>query len=134
MVQPSSSQAAPGPEQSPEKPQAVRMNAPARATDQQPVQQPLQFQPTEIPRFEPFRNGKVFSVAKLVLGCFNLVFAIIALGLSLDLAITGGAWGDDFIADIIIAVAVRPPPPFATTGTPNNHDPSAHLVILHGRG
>lgn len=106
--QPSSSYAAPAAEQQtlPEKPVAARFSTPVHATYQQPGQQ--QFQPLEIPKTEPFTPSKPFSVAKLVLGGFNLAFAIIALGLSLGLVSTSFSF-DTFIVVIIMAVTVRLP-------------------------
>ncbi|KKY34794.1 hypothetical protein UCDDA912_g05223 [Diaporthe ampelina] len=66
----------------PEKPAAARLSSPAQPVNSLPAQQ--QFQPVELPRAEPFKTSKPFAVAKLALGSFNLVFAIIALGLSLS--------------------------------------------------
>lgn len=107
--QPSSSQAASAPDQSlPEKPVTARFITPAHATNQQPGQQ--QFYPVDMPKLEPFVPSKPFSVAKLVLGGFNLVFAIIALGVSLGV-VTAGFSFDSFIVVIIIAVTVRLPQP-----------------------
>lgn len=85
----------------PEKSVAARFSTMAHDTHQQPGQQ--HFQPLGLPKVEPFAPSKPFSVAKLVLGGFNLVFAIIALGLSLGLVSTSFTF-DTFIVVIIMAV------------------------------
>ncbi|KAI3391448.1 hypothetical protein diail_7337 [Diaporthe ilicicola] len=83
----------------PEKPTAARMSTPGHAANhQQPA--PQQFQPVELPKPEPFRTSKPFAVAKFALGSFNLVFAIVALGLTLGLVTDSYAF-DSFIAVII---------------------------------
>ncbi|ROV97988.1 hypothetical protein VMCG_07045 [Cytospora schulzeri] len=98
--QASSSQAAPTAQQTlPEKPAAARFSTPAHAPYQLSQQQ---FQPLELPKVEPYKPSKPFAVAKLVLGGFNVVFAIIALGLSLGLVSSSYAF-DAFIIVIIIA-------------------------------
>ena len=102
MENPSSTQ--PG---GPEKPAAARFSTPAQPVNGHPAQQ--QFQPIELPRAEPFKTSKPFAVAKLVLGSFNLVFAIIALGLSLGVVTTSFSL-DSFIGVIICLSLVRPPP------------------------
>lgn len=124
MDNPSSSQSAPASEPTlPERPASARLTTAAQATSQQTGQQqrpPMpQFQPCEITGVQPFRPSKPFSVAKLVLGCFNLVFAIIALGLSLGL-VTMSSTFDSFIGVIIMAVTVRQqlsPPPHPLSNT-----------------
>lgn len=106
--QPSSSQAAQSSIQNlPEKPVAARFGTPpAHAMNQQPGQQ--QFQRVELPKVEPFMPSRPFSLAKLVLGAFNLVFAIIALGLSLGL-VTASFTFDSFIVVLIILATVTSP-------------------------
>lgn len=96
----------------PEKPAAARLSSPAQPANGQPTQQ--HFQPIDvIPKAEPFKPAKPFAVAKLVLGSFNLVFAIVALGLSLGLVMPTYAMSS-FVGVIICACLVRPPPPKKT--------------------
>ncbi|KAK2614665.1 hypothetical protein N8I77_001471 [Diaporthe amygdali] len=82
----------------PEKPAAARFSTPNEAVNNQPA--PQQFQPMELPKPEPFKTSKPFAVAKLVLGSFNLVFAVVALGLTLGLVTTSYSL-DSFIGVII---------------------------------
>lgn len=87
--------------QLPEKPSAVQFNMPQH----QHQQQQQHFQPVELPKVEPFKPSKPFSVGKVTLASFNFVFAIITLGLSLGLITL--AWSfDSFIGVIIAASAV----------------------------
>lgn len=92
----------------PEKPATARLSSPAQPANGQPTQQ--HFQPIDaLPRAEPFKSTKPFAVGKLVLGSFNLVFAIVALGLSLGLAMPTYEMSS-FIGVIMCACLVRNPP------------------------
>lgn len=110
MSHPSTSHSAPASEQDlPEKPASVRHSTGAHAANQQPAlqqyQQPQPFRPCDLPKPEPYKPSKPFSVAKLVLGCCNLVFAILCLALSLSLIAQPYDF-DGYIVEIIIAVTV----------------------------
>lgn len=73
--------------------------------DARPVAQQTQYHPLELPKIEKFKPSKPFSVGKLTLACFNLVFAIITLGLSLGIVSLAFSY-DSSIGVIIAAVAV----------------------------
>lgn len=90
-----------------EKPATARFSTPARPAQQQQQQhfQPLESLPTRAPTF---KTSKPFSVAKFVLGSFNLVFAIIALGLSLGLIMSLISFSS-LIGIVICLSLVRPP-------------------------
>lgn len=88
----------------PEKPAAARLSSAPQPANGQHAQQNLQ--PLEIPKPEPFRISKPFAVSKLVLGSFNLVFAIIALGLTLGLVSTSYNM-TSFIGVVICMALVR---------------------------
>lgn len=104
MEQPTAEQ--PVERQLPEKPSAVQFHMPQQNSSQ-PVGQQPQYQPLELPKVEPFKPSKPFSVGKVTLASFNFVFAIITLGLSLGFVSL--AWSfDSFIGVIIAAVAVSP--------------------------
>ncbi|POS80242.1 hypothetical protein DHEL01_v201367 [Diaporthe helianthi] len=85
----------------PEKPAVARFSTPAQPAQQQ--FQPLENLPTGA---APFKPTKPFSVAKLVLGSFNLVFAIIALGLSLGLITSMVSFGSFLGIVICLSLAV----------------------------
>lgn len=88
----------------PEKPAAARLSSPPQPANGQHAQQNMQ--PLEIPKPEPFRISKPFAVSKFVLGSFNLVFAIIALGLTLGLLSTSYNM-TSFIGVVICMALVR---------------------------
>jgi hypothetical protein len=74
------------------------------STPAQPAQQ--QFQPVDLehlPGREPFRTTKPFAVGKLVLGSFNLVFAIIVLAVSIAVTLSSASW--DNIVGLGICIA-----------------------------
>lgn len=52
--------------------------------DVQPQQPAQTTQPWEPPKPEPYKPNHVFSVAKLILGGLNLIFAIITLGIGIS--------------------------------------------------
>lgn len=80
----------------PEKPRASQ---PTGGYQSQP-----QFQPLELPQPERFKPSKVFTVGKVALASFSLVFAIAALGLSLSLILLDWQF-DSFLTNIIAAAA-----------------------------
>ncbi|KAG8160933.1 hypothetical protein KVR01_009197 [Diaporthe batatas] len=84
-----------------EKPAAARLSTPAQPAQQQ--FQPLESLPTRAPTFQ---TSKPFSIAKLVLGSFNLVFAIIALGLSLGLIMSTVTFSSFIGIAICLSLAV----------------------------
>lgn len=93
----------------PEKPAAARLSTAAQPAQQQ--FQPLESLPTRAPTF---KTTKPFAIAKFVLGSFNLVFAIITLGLCLGL-ITSAISFSSLLGITICLSLVRPPPfPLAT--------------------
>lgn len=65
-----------------------------------------QFQPLDLPKVEPFRPSKPFSVGKLALACCNFVFALIVLGLSIGCLTVSLEEG---IVLIVAGVLVRAP-------------------------
>ncbi|CAN8101991.1 unnamed protein product [Discula destructiva] len=79
----------------PEKPAPAQLNSNHGYTNQ-----PQQFRAMELPKAEPFRPSKPFSVGKLTLACCNFVFALIVLGLSIGIITTGSF---DLIGVIIAA-------------------------------
>lgn len=90
----------------PEKPRAAQLGTPHQhATQSTGFQGQPQFQPLELPQTEHFRPSRPFTVGKVTLASFHLVFAIIALGLSLGL-ISFGWESDSLLGDIIAAAAV----------------------------
>ncbi|KUI54501.1 hypothetical protein VP1G_01902 [Cytospora mali] len=86
MAEPSSSQAAPA--------------APAQILAEKPG-----FEPFDVSKTEPFKPSKTFGLAKLILGCFNLGFAIIAFGLSLGLEISQYDMGFSIGVIIVLVTA-----------------------------
>ncbi|KAF3766812.1 hypothetical protein M406DRAFT_350271 [Cryphonectria parasitica EP155] len=89
----------------PEKPAPAQFsNMPSSQTAQPAVRQ-SQFQPIELPPVEKFKPSRPFSLGKLVLGGFNLVFAVITLGLSVGV-ITQFYYFDAWLGAIIMAAAV----------------------------
>ncbi|KAJ4424088.1 hypothetical protein N0V82_001335 [Gnomoniopsis sp. IMI 355080] len=69
----------------PEKPAPAQVNNNTARNHQS--MQPVQFQPMDVPKPEPFRPSKPYSVGKLTLSTFNFVFAVIVLGLSIGILI-----------------------------------------------
>lgn len=88
----------------PEKPAAVQHSMPQHTVSQAAGQQP-HFQPYELPKVEPFRPSKPFSVAKVTIASCNVIFAITALGLAVGLICVDWAY-DSILGDIIAAAAV----------------------------
>lgn len=69
------------------------------------TQRELQFKQCPPVIVDPYKPSKLFSLAKVVLGAFNLVFAIVAFGMSLGLLNQAFVF-DTILNIIIIATAV----------------------------
>lgn len=78
----------------PEKPAPAQVN---NTSQHHRSAQPAQFQPIDLPKPEPFRPSKPFSVGKVVLATFNFVFAAIVLGLSIGVLTIA-------LYDIVVAI------------------------------
>lgn len=97
---------------SPEKSAPGQVNNTARNHQSK---QPAQFQPMDVPKPEPFRPSKPYSIGKITLSTCNFVFALIVLGLSIGI-LTIKTY--DIVLMLIAAVMVRYkthlPPPLCT--------------------
>lgn len=75
-----------------------------REQPQQPAPTTTQ-QPWDLPKPEPYKPGRIFGIAKLVLGGLNIVFAIIVLGIGIDILVDPATY-EPYVGVFILTIAV----------------------------